>query len=123
MRFHVVTIFPDILDSYIHESLFKRAEKNKIVLPLDQAEEILKASRLEWQREQERTIKNRNLTGEVTSVADMDAVLDMQISNDDPEVDQVLRDMQAQYGDQLKGLSEREVYNLFKQHSLFGTPK
>jgi tape measure domain-containing protein len=28
---------------------------------------------LEWQREQERTIKNRNLTGEVTSVADMDA--------------------------------------------------
>jgi tRNA (guanine37-N1)-methyltransferase len=31
MRFHVVTIFPDIFDSYIHESLFKRAEKNKIV--------------------------------------------------------------------------------------------
>jgi tRNA (guanine37-N1)-methyltransferase len=31
MRFHVVTIFPDIFDSYIHESFFKRAEKNKIV--------------------------------------------------------------------------------------------
>jgi tRNA (guanine37-N1)-methyltransferase len=32
MRFHIVTIFPDIFDSYIRESLFKRAEKNKIVL-------------------------------------------------------------------------------------------
>jgi tRNA (guanine37-N1)-methyltransferase len=31
MRFHVITIFPDIFDSYIRESLFKRAEKNKIV--------------------------------------------------------------------------------------------
>lgn len=31
MRFHVLTIFPDIFDSYINESLFKRAKKNKIV--------------------------------------------------------------------------------------------
>jgi tRNA (guanine37-N1)-methyltransferase len=31
MRFHVLTIFPDIFDSYIHESLFKRAQKKKIV--------------------------------------------------------------------------------------------
>jgi tRNA (guanine37-N1)-methyltransferase len=31
MRFHVLTIFPDIFDSYINESLFKRAQKNKIV--------------------------------------------------------------------------------------------
>lgn len=31
-----------------------RAEKNKIVRPLDEAEEILKTSRLAWQREQER---------------------------------------------------------------------
>ncbi len=31
MRFHVLTIFPDIFDSYLRESLFKRAEKNKIV--------------------------------------------------------------------------------------------
>ena len=31
MRFHIATIFPDIFDSYIHESLFKRAEKKKII--------------------------------------------------------------------------------------------
>jgi tRNA (guanine37-N1)-methyltransferase len=31
MRFHVLTIFPDIFDSYIGESLFKRAAKSKIV--------------------------------------------------------------------------------------------
>jgi tRNA (guanine37-N1)-methyltransferase len=31
MRFHIVTIFPEMFDSYLRESLFKRAEKNKIV--------------------------------------------------------------------------------------------
>jgi len=31
MRFHLITIFPDIFDSYLHESLFKRAEKEKII--------------------------------------------------------------------------------------------
>lgn len=31
MRFHVLTIFPDIFDSYLNESLFKRAKKNKIL--------------------------------------------------------------------------------------------
>jgi tRNA (guanine37-N1)-methyltransferase len=31
MRFHVLTIFPDIFDSYVNESLFKRAKKNKIL--------------------------------------------------------------------------------------------
>ncbi len=31
MRFHVVTIFPDMFDSYLGESLFKRAQKNKVV--------------------------------------------------------------------------------------------
>jgi tRNA (guanine37-N1)-methyltransferase len=31
MRFHIITIFPHILDSYLSESLFKRAEKEKIV--------------------------------------------------------------------------------------------
>ncbi len=31
MQFHVITIFPDIFDSYIRESLFKRATENKIV--------------------------------------------------------------------------------------------
>lgn len=31
MRFHILTIFPDMFDSYIHESLFRRAEKKKIV--------------------------------------------------------------------------------------------
>jgi tRNA (guanine37-N1)-methyltransferase len=31
MRFHIVTIFPGMFDSYLHESLFKRAEKKKIV--------------------------------------------------------------------------------------------
>jgi len=31
MRFHIVTIFPDIFDSYFRESLFKRAEKNKVL--------------------------------------------------------------------------------------------
>jgi tRNA (guanine37-N1)-methyltransferase len=31
MRFHVITIFPDMLDSYLTESLFKRAQKNKLV--------------------------------------------------------------------------------------------
>lgn len=31
MRFHVLTIFPAIFDSYLDESLFKRAQKNKII--------------------------------------------------------------------------------------------
>lgn len=31
MRFHVITIFPKIFNSYLDESLFKRAEKNKII--------------------------------------------------------------------------------------------
>jgi tRNA (guanine37-N1)-methyltransferase len=32
MRFDVLTIFPDIFDSYLGESLFKRAQKNKLVV-------------------------------------------------------------------------------------------
>ena len=31
MRFHVLTIFPEIFDSYLDESLFKRAQKKKVV--------------------------------------------------------------------------------------------
>ncbi|MEK7507488.1 MAG: tRNA (guanosine(37)-N1)-methyltransferase TrmD [Patescibacteria group bacterium] len=31
MRFTIVTIFPDIFDSYINESLFKRARKDNII--------------------------------------------------------------------------------------------
>jgi tRNA (guanine37-N1)-methyltransferase len=31
MRFHILTIFPGMFDSYIDESLFKRAQKNKLV--------------------------------------------------------------------------------------------
>lgn len=31
MRFHILTIFPDIFDSYLDESLFKRAQKKKII--------------------------------------------------------------------------------------------
>jgi len=31
ITFHFLTIFPEILDSYIHESLFKHARKKKIV--------------------------------------------------------------------------------------------
>ncbi len=30
-RFHIITIFPEIFDSYLGESLFKRARENKIV--------------------------------------------------------------------------------------------
>jgi tRNA (guanine37-N1)-methyltransferase len=30
-QFDIVTIFPDILDSYFNESLFKRAQKNKLI--------------------------------------------------------------------------------------------
>ena len=31
MRFHIITIFPDIFDSYLHESIIGRAIKNKLV--------------------------------------------------------------------------------------------
>ena len=31
MRFHIITIFPEIFDSYLGESLFKRAQKDKTV--------------------------------------------------------------------------------------------
>jgi tRNA (guanine37-N1)-methyltransferase len=31
MRFHILTIFPDIFDSYLDESLFKRAREKKII--------------------------------------------------------------------------------------------
>src|SRR5580704_1753373 len=30
-RFHIVTIFPGIFDSYLNESLFKRAQEKKII--------------------------------------------------------------------------------------------
>jgi tRNA (guanine37-N1)-methyltransferase len=30
-RFHIITIFPGMFDSYLNESLFKRAQKSKIV--------------------------------------------------------------------------------------------
>ena len=30
-RFHIVTIFPEIFDSYLGESLFKRARENKMI--------------------------------------------------------------------------------------------
>jgi tRNA (guanine37-N1)-methyltransferase len=32
MRFHIVTIFPGMFDSYLEESLFKRAQAKKIIL-------------------------------------------------------------------------------------------
>jgi len=31
MKFHILTIFPQIFDSYINESLIKRARENKII--------------------------------------------------------------------------------------------
>ena len=31
MRFHILTIFPEMFDSYLQESLFKRAQKEKIL--------------------------------------------------------------------------------------------
>src|SRR3989338_3623214 len=31
MRFHIITIFPDIFDSYLHESIIGSAIKNKII--------------------------------------------------------------------------------------------
>jgi tRNA (guanine37-N1)-methyltransferase len=31
MRFHIVTIFPQILDSYLRESIIGRAQKNKLI--------------------------------------------------------------------------------------------
>jgi tRNA (guanine37-N1)-methyltransferase len=31
MRFHVITIFPDIFDSYLNESIVGRAKKNKLI--------------------------------------------------------------------------------------------
>jgi tRNA (guanine37-N1)-methyltransferase len=31
MRFHIITIFPDIFDSYIHESIIGRGIKNKLI--------------------------------------------------------------------------------------------
>ena len=31
MRFHIVTIFPGMFDSYLEESLFKRAQAKKII--------------------------------------------------------------------------------------------
>ncbi len=31
MRFRIITIFPDIFDSYLAKSLFRRAQKKKIV--------------------------------------------------------------------------------------------
>lgn len=31
MRFHILTIFPEIFDSYLNESLFRRAQEKKIV--------------------------------------------------------------------------------------------
>jgi len=31
MRFHIITIFPDIFDSYLNESIIGRAIKNKLI--------------------------------------------------------------------------------------------
>ena len=31
MKFHILTIFPKIFDSYLNESIIKRAQKNKVI--------------------------------------------------------------------------------------------
>jgi len=31
MRFHIITIFPEIFNSYFNEGILKRAQKNEII--------------------------------------------------------------------------------------------
>jgi tRNA (guanine37-N1)-methyltransferase len=56
MRVHVVTIFPDMFDSYLNESLFKRARKKKLV-------EIVPHDLRDFTRDKHRKVDDRPFGG------------------------------------------------------------
>jgi hypothetical protein len=55
----------------------------------------------------------------VTLLGDADAVVDAQLRNNDPAVDGVLQRLAGIYGsDYLKSLTDRELFQLYKSHSI-----
>lgn len=55
----------------------------------------------------------------VSITANQDKVIDAQIKNNDPTVDKVLQQLASMYGSEtLKNLSDKEIYSLYKNHSL-----
>lgn len=52
---------------------------------------------------------------------DTDSVIDAQLKNNDPEVDNTLARLAHIYGSEyLKNLSDREMYALYKTHAISG---
>ncbi len=49
MNFHIITIFPDIFNSYFNESILKRAQKNKII-------KIKTHNLREWTKDKHKTV-------------------------------------------------------------------
>jgi len=49
MKFHIITIFPKMLDSYIHESILKRAQEEKLI-------EINMYDLRDWTNDKHRTV-------------------------------------------------------------------
>lgn len=57
-RFDIITIFPDILNSYFNESLFKRGQKNKLL-------EIKTHNLRQWTKDKHKTVDGRIYGGGV----------------------------------------------------------
>jgi len=67
-QFDIITIFPNILDSYINESLFKRAQKNKIL--------TIKTHNLRhWTKDRHQTVDDKPYGGGVGLVFKADILM------------------------------------------------
>lgn len=67
-QFDIITIFPEILDSYINESLFKRAQKNKIL-------KVNTHNLRKWTRDRHKTVDDKPYGGGVGLVFKADIIM------------------------------------------------
>ena len=67
-QFDIITIFPHILDSYLNESLFKRAQKNKIV-------KIKTHNLRDWTSDRHQTVDDKPYGGGVGLVFRADIIM------------------------------------------------
>ncbi|MBI5766124.1 tRNA (guanosine(37)-N1)-methyltransferase TrmD [Candidatus Falkowbacteria bacterium] len=67
-QFDIITIFPDILESYFNESLFKRAQKNKLI-------KIKTHFLRKWAKDRHQTVDDKPYGGGVGLVFKADIIL------------------------------------------------
>jgi len=67
-QFDIITIFPEILDSYINESLFKRARKNKVL-------KVNTHNLRKWTKDRHKTVDDKPYGGGVGLVFKADILM------------------------------------------------